>query len=127
MSKKTFTNAKWQKKQFEILSRDNFKCVLCNDSESELVVNNLVFSPDLINVDNENFETLCKTCYGFKVKSGIDIIDIEKIKLEDKQAYVINSEKSTILMGLMGNKITYITSFGKKSKVLESLYKLNNK
>lgn len=58
---------KWQKKRLEILNRDNFTCVLCGDTETELHVHHLKYTgnnPE--NAPNEDLETLCKDCHWAK-------------------------------------------------------------
>lgn len=58
---------KWQKKRLEVLQRDNFKCCLCGDEETELHVHHLKYTgPNPENAPNEDLETLCKDCHLIK-------------------------------------------------------------
>lgn len=58
---------KWQKKRLEILQRDNFKCCLCSDEETELHIHHIKYTgPNPENAPNEDLETLCKDCHSLK-------------------------------------------------------------
>lgn len=56
---------KWQKKRLEILSRDNFRCRMCDDTEMELHVHHLEYNKNgnPWDVDNEYLITYCKVCH----------------------------------------------------------------
>lgn len=57
---------RWQKKRLEILQRDEFKCVQCDDEKSQLHVHHVYYLkgkylwdyPDILLV------TVCKTCHA---------------------------------------------------------------
>lgn len=59
-------NPLWQKKRLEILNRDNFTCVLCSDTETELHVHHKEYKwgNKPWEYDNDNFLTLCKRCHS---------------------------------------------------------------
>lgn len=54
---------KWQKKRLEILSRDNFTCLGCGDTETELHVHHVKYTKEPYNAPNEDLQTLCKHCH----------------------------------------------------------------
>lgn len=58
---------KWQKKRLEILTRDNFTCQLCGDTETELQIHHkeYISGKDPWEYDNALLITLCKDCHGF--------------------------------------------------------------
>lgn len=56
---------RWQKKRLEILQRDGWACVDCDESESELHVHHLryVTGKKPWEYADEDLRTLCKTCH----------------------------------------------------------------
>ena len=54
----------WQKKRLEILNRDGWKCIKCNDQFSNLQIHHLYYKPNLLpwEYPDECFETLCELC-----------------------------------------------------------------
>lgn len=58
-------NPKWQKKRLEILQRDEFKCTLCKDTETELHVHHEKYTKNPWDAPNEDLKTLCKDCHKF--------------------------------------------------------------
>jgi 5-methylcytosine-specific restriction endonuclease McrA len=63
--KEKLQSPKWQKKRLEILQRDNFQCVECGDTESQLHVHHIMYKKGLDPWDYENelLNTLCSTCH----------------------------------------------------------------
>jgi 5-methylcytosine-specific restriction endonuclease McrA len=65
--KKTYAekllDPRWQKKRLEILNRDNFKCTLCGDKETELHVHHEEYSGDPWEAPVDKLKTLCKHCH----------------------------------------------------------------
>lgn len=65
--KKTYSNKlkhpKWQKKRLQVLQRDNFACVKCKDTETELHVNHLKYTGEPYDAPLSDLETLCKYCH----------------------------------------------------------------
>lgn len=55
----------WQRKRLEILNRDNFTCVICQDKESKLHVHHGVYLKGLKAWEYEDkyLHTLCKSCH----------------------------------------------------------------
>lgn len=70
MNKKSYSeklkDPRWQKKRLEILNRDNFTCLLCSDTETELHINHLQYSGEPWDAPNDCLETLCKDCHKLK-------------------------------------------------------------
>ena len=73
MNKKEYSeylkNPKWQKKRLEILSRDNFSCVVCGngiETDTALHVHHLSYMKGRMpwEYDNSNFVTLCEHCHS---------------------------------------------------------------
>jgi 5-methylcytosine-specific restriction endonuclease McrA len=64
---------RWQKKRLEIFSRDNWKCIECGSSDSELHIHHKKYSAEPWDIDNEFLETLCHKCHTIK-HSGINFI-----------------------------------------------------
>jgi len=58
-------NPAWQKKRLEILNRDNFTCLVCRDTETELHIHHKQYKTGRKpwDYENENFQTLCKCCH----------------------------------------------------------------
>lgn len=56
---------RWQKKRLEILARDDFKCQLCGDTKSTLVVHHRDYLPSKEPWDypNDLLVTLCEDCH----------------------------------------------------------------
>lgn len=57
---------KWQRKRLEVLNRDNFKCCLCGDTETELHVHHLKYNGKPYESDLDDLETLCWVCHYYK-------------------------------------------------------------
>lgn len=76
---------KWQRKRLEILNRDNFKCDLCSDTETELHIHHYEYNEgDPWDIDNKYLVTLCKHCHKviehFKIEEpDLEIYKIHKI------------------------------------------------
>lgn len=70
MGNKTYSqklnHPKWQRKRLEIMQRDDFKCRICGDGESELNVHHLYYvtGKAVYDYDNECLVTLCHDCHS---------------------------------------------------------------
>lgn len=55
----------WQKKRLDILSRDNFTCVLCKDTVTTLHVHHheYKYGKEPWDYEDDNFATLCEHCH----------------------------------------------------------------
>lgn len=64
---------RWQKKRLDILSRDNWICLLCEEPGKTLHVHHRVYEygKDPWDYEDGNFDTLCVECHeyeeGFRV------------------------------------------------------------
>ncbi len=56
---------RWQRKRLEILNRDGFSCILCEDKASTLHVHHLSYvkGKEPWEYQDENFITLCEHCH----------------------------------------------------------------
>lgn len=84
MNKKEYSeylkNPKWQKKRLEILSRDNFSCVVCGkgiETDTSLHVHHLSYIKGRMpwEYDNSNFVTLCEKCHSDVHNKKLNLCD----------------------------------------------------
>lgn len=59
-------NPKWQRKRQDILTRDNYTCCLCSDTETTLHVHHkdYIYGNEPWEYEDDNFQTLCKHCHS---------------------------------------------------------------
>ena len=59
---------KWQRKRLEILTRDNFTCIKCKETEKELHVHHRYYldGRKIWEYDNNNLVTLCTDCHKYE-------------------------------------------------------------
>jgi 5-methylcytosine-specific restriction endonuclease McrA len=59
-------NPKWQRKRLEILQRDNFKCLCCDDGETTLHIHHVRYikGNKPWEYENEDLITLCEYCHN---------------------------------------------------------------
>ena len=99
MNKKEYSeylkNPKWQKKRLEILSRDNFSCVVCGkgiETDTALHVHHLSYRKGCMpwEYDNSNFVTLCEQCHSdvHNKKLKLCAPKNKKTKTDNKTRYV---------------------------------------
>lgn len=86
---------RWQKKRLEVMSRDNFTCVLCGEHKQTLTVHHIWYTPnvDPWNYDDDCYATLCESCHNFVhdelpkcvnliainvIRKGMSLIDVEQ-------------------------------------------------
>jgi hypothetical protein len=81
---------RWQKKRLEILSRDEFTCQFCRDTESTLHVHHLayVYGRNPWEYENYYLLTLCESCHEFEHERP----DIEKKLLTQLKMAGISAE-----------------------------------
>ena len=104
---------KWQRKRLEILNRDNFKCTLCNDKETELHVHHEKYEKgEPWDINNKYLTTLCKHCHFiieyFKLEEPeLKIYKIFKTNNTLEYVTFISSDSMGLTFGcLLKNKIT---------------------
>jgi hypothetical protein len=88
---------RWQKKRLEILQRDNFKCRICNDTESELQVHHLSYANDPWEIDNWYLVTLCKDCHAHESKYGNQAFAALKVHLFNAKVHSFNCYLSALV------------------------------
>lgn len=111
----------WQKKRLEILNRDNFTCVLCSDTETELHIhhNEYISGKKPWEYENDNFQTLCKHCHaitevykplGFKAILAVkipsddyDFCHITTILVSDNKKLISSIDRCYISTGKIEN------------------------
>lgn len=91
-NKKTYSeklrDPRWQKKRLEILNRDNFTCLLCQDSDSTLHVHHLSYHGNPWDAPSDKLQTLCQDCH--KVVSQTESINyIPILKFKDKYKTIL--------------------------------------
>lgn len=65
--KSKLKNPLWQKKRLEIMQRDGFKCVICNNHNSELHVHHSFYDRNIDNpweYPDETMITICDNCHN---------------------------------------------------------------
>lgn len=79
---------RWQKKRLEIMSRDNFRCFLCEDSSSTLHVHHKKYIKGKQPWDyvDDNYITLCEKCH--ELGHIMDVAEFEsKLEMEREIRY----------------------------------------
>lgn len=77
---------RWQKKRLEIMERDNFTCVHCEDKETTLNVHHKKYNGEPWKSKNEDLETVCEDCHSViediesVINGKINLFKIIKIK-----------------------------------------------
>lgn len=103
----------WQKKRLEILSRDNFTCYSCGDTETELHVHHLKYTGEPYEAPNEDLQTLCKHCHSIlefliKATNKKHTITIKCVKNDDNVAVVANNDVK-MLFKIIENELDVYT------------------
>ena len=117
----------WQRRRLEILQRDNFTCVLCGDTETELQINHLKYTGEPHEAPNEDLETLCKHCHKIKHEfDGIDVIKVFKLGKANRCNFVIKTEKTTFFGTFDGDKYEFaLKGFVIGCRTLKLIYEVN--
>jgi hypothetical protein len=69
-----YNDPRWQKKRLEVMKRDEWKCVACEDERSTLHVHHMYYDGDLWAVEVQSLQTLCESCHaalGKHPKGGV--------------------------------------------------------
>lgn len=60
---KLYQDPRWQKKRLEIMSRDKWKCVICDSGKETLHVHHEAYSDTPWDVADSFLHTLCGKCH----------------------------------------------------------------
>lgn len=137
MAKKTYyqklQSPKWQKKRLEILNRDNFTCVKCGDTETQLHVHHKKYTKEPYDAPNKDLETLCKHCHKLHhlIKDdGMTVTHVFKTVSDDGYyiAFIFRIEESdcTVLLTIINDNIENKIFFKYNSDVVKKLVELNS-
>jgi len=115
---------KWQKKRLAILSRDNFTCCLCGDTETNLQVHHLKYTGEPWDAPDEDLQTLCEDCHSLlSQQSGIGAIKIYKenfgVFIQFIVVMIDDGRKYTTAYKMKNNEV--FTSMDLDSDVIHSL------
>ena len=99
----------WQKKRLEIFNRDNFTCIKCGDTQTNLQLHHLYYKLELLpwEYPDDCFQTLCDLCH----------MKAEFIKFIQKAGIVYLQ-----MNGFTSNDITEIVDFV-KSKISNNYHR----
>lgn len=125
---------KWQKKRLEVLSRDNFTCCKCGDTETELHVHHLKYIGNPIESDISDLETLCKHCHQYFTFFNNNLIYIHSLNNEDlikthklKGCLIVEFKSCMFLFSIEEKELILLVTFSKPSSVLKKMYDLMTK
>lgn len=109
---------KWQRKRLEIFQRDNFTCLLCNDTETTLHCHHkkYEYGKNPWEYENDVFMTLCKNCHECieRLKKAKDEFDESTLKMyHGEEGYSLFMDKSPKVWLRITDKILF-TIEGKK-------------
>jgi len=120
---------KWQRKRLEILQRDNFTCVHCKDTETELHVHHLKYTGEPFEAPDSDLETVCKHCHSFIEYFKDYSKDNPFVFYVYERLYVAQVDIGTLIFqrNHENRSVDFENyfSFSPKSKTLELLYKIN--
>lgn len=124
---------KWQKKRLEVLSRDNFTCCSCGDTETELQVHHLKYDGKPYESELEDMETLCWVCHYYETFEHKQLLNDFSI---DPELYIKNHKTKNMLISEFSDslflysidfdnkKIQFLVSFWKKGEGIELINNL---
>jgi hypothetical protein len=89
---------RWQKKRLEILSRDEFTCHECGDTESTLHVHHLFydFGKMIWEADDRHLITLCSSCHAAETEMSKDYIS--DLKREMANGKMLCADIASVVM-----------------------------
>ncbi len=75
---------RWQKKRLQILERDRWKCVACEDDQKNLQVHHVVYRKiDPWDYPDECLQTLCCDCHELRQRQMDALVDQFRMHLKD--------------------------------------------
>jgi 5-methylcytosine-specific restriction endonuclease McrA len=99
---------RWQKKRFEILTRDNWTCCSCGAKDRNLQVHHLVYARhDPWEYDNECLQTLCEDCHLERQEITDKLANAMRIALKNiptRRLEVVANRMIEEAFGQMGEK-----------------------
>ena len=124
---------RWQKKRLEILSRDNFTCLLCDDTETELHINHLQYTGEPWDAPNEFLETLCKHCHKLKhyiseeaTKHGKDEKILKVIKTGSHLFYLSGDGSVCIVLKWKDDSLFFLMGIYDTDSIISNITKLKS-
>jgi 5-methylcytosine-specific restriction endonuclease McrA len=106
---KKFKDPRWQKMRLEVMSRDEFACQVCFDSDSTLNVHHRYYLPnnDPWEYPLEALVTLCETCHEEETETRPQE---ERALLRAVREHFFSAEVNTLARTFMFMKPTHIPS-----------------
>ena len=116
--KRKLANPLWQKKRLEILTRDDFACLLCKDKETELHIHHNYYTKgkEPWEYDGDCYFTLCAHCHyeveEMKKKTGGNVHTkyASIVKLEDSDGgrlMIIQSDENVTVSVYEDHRLAY--------------------
>jgi hypothetical protein len=79
---------RWQRKRLEILQRDNFTCLLCEDTRTTLAIHHLDYNGNPWDIPDSLLKTVCFHCHEIiHLFPNLEITDIYKQKSENGKCW----------------------------------------
>ena len=133
--KEQIKDPRWQRRRLEILSRDNFACQICGDTDNTLHVHHLAYEQNkkIWEYDDWQLISLCEKCHEDEHKNALNDI-LETIRSLQKMGitlFEISSLLWDINISIYGsyfhreNEILALTQ--RRIKAKEKLYKENER
>ncbi len=74
-------SVEWQKKRLSVLTRDNWTCQLCKDTETQLHIHHKFYQRDrkCFEYDDEDLITYCKHCHALVEYAKDHFKDVQEI------------------------------------------------
>lgn len=109
----------WQKKRLEILSRDNFTCQTCFNTEMNLQIHHLSYCDVAWETPNDELITLCESCHkkAELIKLVPNPVEITK-SISELKSKLLDNNYSKYAKNVFGQGISLLESELIKSKKL---------
>lgn len=93
---KKLQHPKWQQKRMQVLTRDNFTCLICKSKEDMLEVHHEVYGKEPWDIDIKHLKTLCFRCHDVVElckNKGVFYKNFNRLKFtEEKFIYIVNTK-----------------------------------
>lgn len=127
-------NPRWQKKRLEIFKRDEFKCRLCGDTETELHLHHIEYLKDTEPYDypDDLLITYCKHCHLIVEyhKNEFSIIKLKKIESDVGKICIFQCDNKRICFATLGTDNAMIPYISLRETLvfgLKDYFKKSNK